>query len=336
MLGKGALILVLGAAAILTMLILNLNANATSQVQTTVDFYKQTQARLISNSGVEIYLEKLRRDKSLKGSFADNDLLQGKYDIHIYGPDSALVIRSAAKFENVSHTTVVTAKREKVNMPNITSAIFVSSENLGLKLNGNVDIDGNDHDIYGNPVANPPVPGFGVDDPSDSAYVVDDIAPKINFIKGEGGPPSVKTVTDTTDWLTLTENIIFAADITLPSGTYTSGTDLGNPSEPKIIYANGDVHFSGTMSGDGILVVNGDLTLSGAFTFRGIIIVYGQSQIKTDIVGQGAIYGGTICVGKSVDIQATGNSQLYYSSQAINNAKVNLKSSRFEILSWWE
>ncbi len=66
MLGKGAIILVMGAAAILSMLILNLNANATSGVETTVDFYKQTQARLIANSGVEIYLEKLRRDKNLK------------------------------------------------------------------------------------------------------------------------------------------------------------------------------------------------------------------------------------------------------------------------------
>jgi hypothetical protein len=35
-------------------------------------------------------------------------------------------------------------------------------------------------------------------------------------------------------------------------------------------------------------------------------------------------------------MQATGNAQLYYSSAAINNAKTNLKSSRFTILSWWE
>ena len=119
--------------------------------------------------------------------------------------------------------------------------------------------------------------------------------------------------------MALTQNIIFAADITLPSGTYSSGTYLGKPSDPQIIHADGDVHFSGTMSGDGILVVNGNLTLSGQFTFRGIIIVYGKSSIQTDIVGQGTVYGSTICVGTDVDIKAAGNAGLFYSSQAINN-----------------
>jgi hypothetical protein len=336
MLGKGALILVMGAAAILTMLILNLNANATSQVETTADFYKQTQARLISNSGVEIYLEKLRRDKSLKGAFDDNVLLDGRYDILIYGPDSALVIKSAAKYMGVTHTSVVTAKREPITMPNIDAAFYVSSDNMGLNLNGNVDIDGNDHNTDGSAGPNPPVPGFGVDSPSDSAFVVNDIKPKIvPSIKGAGGSPSVRAINDTTNWEALTQNIIFAADITLPTGTY-SGSTLGTPSEPKVTYANGDVHFTGTMTGSGILVVNGDLTLSGQFTFSGIIIVYGQSTIQTDIVGQGIVYGSTICVGKDVDIKATGKAGLYYSSQAINNAKLNLKSSRFQILSWWE
>lgn len=337
MFGKAILIIVMGAAAILTSLILNLNADSNSEVETTIDFYKQTQARLISNSGVEIYLEKLRRDKTLKGNFLNDNLMGGQYDVYISGTDSQLTIKSIGTFDNVTHTSVVTATRESITMPTIKSSFYVSSDNMNLNLNGNVDIDGNDHYTNGSPGPNPPVPGFGVDDPSDSAFVIDNIKPKIsNTIKGEGGPPSVRTISDSTDWLALTENIIFAADITLPSGTYSSGTYLGTPSQPKIIHANGDVHFTGTISGDGILVVNGDLTLSGQFTFRGIIIVYGQSSIETDIVGQGAVYGGTICVGKSVNIKATGNAGLYYSSQAINNAKTNLKSSRFKILSWWE
>jgi hypothetical protein len=67
-----------------------------------------------------------------------------------------------------------------------------------------------------------------------------------------------------------------------------------------------------------------------------MVIVYGLSSIETQIVGNGGIYGSAVLVGNNVDIQATGNSSFYYSSQSINNAKLNLKSSRFTILSWWE
>ncbi len=154
-------------------------------------------------------------------------------------------------------------------------------------------------------------------------------------IEGEGGTPSVHTVSDTTNWEELTQNLIFAADNTLPSGTYSSG-NLGTASQPKITYVNGDATFTGNLTGYGIMVINGDLTLSGTFDFYGVIILYGPSTITTNIVGNCNVYGGTIIVGSTVNIKSTGNSQLYYSSQAIDNAKVNLKSSRFAITSWWE
>jgi hypothetical protein len=76
--------------------------------------------------------------------------------------------------------------------------------------------------------------------------------------------------------------------------------------------------------------------MSGQFTYYGMLIVYGQSSITTNIVGNGGIYGSTALVGNDVDISSTGNASFFYSSQAISNAQVNLKSSRFEILSWWE
>ena len=76
--------------------------------------------------------------------------------------------------------------------------------------------------------------------------------------------------------------------------------------------------------------------MSGQFTYYGMIIVYGQSSIETTFVGNGGIYGSTVIVGSNVDFKSTGTTGIYYSSQAISNAQVNLKSSRFEILTWWE
>ncbi len=73
--GRGILITVLGVSVITAFLILKLNANSKQGLKTTVDYYELTQARLIANSGVEVYLEKLRRNKTLSGTFSDIGLM---------------------------------------------------------------------------------------------------------------------------------------------------------------------------------------------------------------------------------------------------------------------
>ncbi|HZW39448.1 MAG TPA: hypothetical protein VFF33_09130 [Ignavibacteriaceae bacterium] len=335
--GKGTLILALGVSILTSILIMNISANNDKAFSSTLDFYETTQSRLIANSGVEIYLEKLRRNKTLSGNFFDNIIMNGRYDIYIYGPDSLMTIKSVGKYRQKVHNTIVTASRSKITMPPINSAIYVSSTNVNLDLNGNMTIDGNDHDMNGNIVTGTSLPGIGVDNASDSAYVINTLKPKIaNDIVGAGGTPSVSTFADATDWKKLTENLIFAADISLATGTYTTGTVLGTASEPKITYCSGDVHLSGDAYGYGIMIVNGNLELSGNFTFRGIVITYGQSTIETRTIGNAGIYGSSIFVGQNVSIQAAGNAKFLYSKSAIDNAKANLKSSRFQILSWWE
>ena len=335
--GKGILIVVLGMGIILSILEVSLNDNTSNGLALTVNYYDAMEARLISNSGIEIYLEKLRENKSLTGTFTNNPLMNGNYDISITGLDT-IKLKSVGTFNGVVHTSMITAVRTPVKPPSVNASVYISSTNLTVNFNGNMDISGNDHDMNGNPTGGTSLPGIAVDKPADSAYIVNDIKPKITkAITGSGGTPSVATVPDSTNWDEVTQNIIFAADYTLPSGTYSTGTALGTASQPKITYADGDVNFTGTADGYGIMVVNGNLTLSGQFTFYGIIIVYGQSQITVQTTGNSTVYGATMFVGQSVDFKATaGNSTLYYSSDAINNAKLNLKSSRFKILSWWE
>lgn len=334
--GKALLIIVLGTAAIIASITLGINSNATRQVETTADFLKKEEARLIADSGIEIYLEKLRENKNLTGTFLNNSWNDGTYDIYISGPSTALVIKSIGHYEGVNHTTVVKAKRDKITMPGVNSAMYISANALNINLNGSIDINGNDINMDGSAGSASPKPGIGVDNSSDSAYVINNIKPKISkAIDGAGGTPSVHTVNDTTNWDEVTQNIIFAADNTLPTGVYNTG-DFGTASQPKITYVNGDATFAGNNSGYGIMVVNGDLTLTGTFDFYGIIILYGPSTITTDVVGTFNVFGGTIIVGSTVNMKSTGNSSIYYSSQAIDNAKFNLKSSRFTITSWWE
>ncbi|MFZ2322415.1 MAG: hypothetical protein WAV89_01835 [Ignavibacteriaceae bacterium] len=337
--GKSVLLITIGLSMIIGFFILKLNANSKEGLSVTVHQFETTQARLISNSGIETYLEKMRRNKTLSGSFLDRPLFGGSYDIHISGPDSALIITSVGKFDTVTHVSIVNAIRSKVEIPPVYGSLFVSSSNLSLNLNGNLLIDGNDHNVNETTASGSglSVPGISVDSPNDSAFVVNDLKPNIEKdILGLGGTPSVRTVNDLLDWNEVTQNLIFAADITVPGDTYNDPMTFGTPTSPKITYVTGNVNLTGRCDGDGIMIVNGNLSMEGQFTYRGLIIVYGQSTIDTKVSGNGGIWGSLILVGQSVSIQATGNSSFYYSAQAIQNAQDNLKSSRFQILRWWE
>ena len=334
--GKTMIILALGFAIITSFLILKLNANSKEGLSTTVDHFKSIQSRLIANSGAEIYLEKMRRNKTLHGTFNNNTIMGGYYDIDISGPDSFLTITSTGYFDNTVHQSIIRASREPVQLPPSLGALYIVSDVLGLQLNGNLDIDGSDTNTDGSSGPEPALPGVVLDDPADSAYFIDNIKPKIaNDIEGFGGSPSVYSTPDTTDWEAVVMNTIFAADITVPTGTYSSGT-FGTPTDPKITFMNGNIHLSGTCQGDGIMIINGNLTMSGDFTYRGIILVYDKSTIECQITGNGGVYGTTILVGSNVDLHSTGNAAFYYSSQAIKNSQLYLKSSRFDIASWWE
>jgi hypothetical protein len=335
--GKSILIITIGLSMIIGLIILKLNANSKEGLSVTVNQFEITQSRLIANSGIETYLEKMRRNKTLTGDFLNIPLFGGSYDIHISGPDSNLTIRSIGKFADITHESIVNATRSPIQLPPVYGSLYVSSTNLSLNFNGNMLIDGNDTKTDGTPGSGAAKPGIGVDSPNDSSFIINNLKSKITKdILGLGGAPSVRTLNDVIDWNEVTQNLIFAADLTVPGGTYTSAMTFGTPSEPKITYVTGDVTLSGKCDGDGIMIINGNVNMAGQFTYRGIIIVYGQSTIDTKIAGNGGIYGSTILVGTSVNIQATGNSSFYYSAQAIQNAQANLKSSRFKILSWWE
>ncbi len=334
--GRATIILIIGLSVIVSFLILSLNANSKEGLKTTVDHYENTQARLIANSGVEAYLEKMRRDKTIKGSHNNNSLMDGYYDIDISGPDSLGIVTSVGHFGNTVHQTIVKVSREPVAMPPFKGALHIVSDVLGLKLNGNLDINGNDTNIDGSPGPEPSLPGVVLDEPSDSAYFIDNIKPKIaKDIEGFGGSPSVYSDPEVVDWEAVMMNLIYSADQTVSTGTYSS-EHFGTPTAPTITHMYGDIHLSGTCDGDGIMIVNGNLSMSGQFTYRGIILVYDESTIDCKITGNGGIFGATILVGSDVDLHATGNSEFYYSSEAINNAQLYLKSSRFKIVSWWE
>ncbi len=345
--GKSLIIITLGISVIISFFILKLNANSKENLSVTVDMFEQTQARLIANSGVEYYLEKLKSDKSLLNkTFTDNELFGGSYDITIEGPDSLIKLTSIAEFEGVSHKTIVYANADKVPLIPAPGAMYLTANTISSfkksGISGSVLIDGNNHDINGNLLNDGTVtPGIAVDGDTQRDEVVSIIKSNaIDQVLGTGSSPSVVTINNTTDWNDYALQLVENPDIIIDTqAKIQSMNNWGTINDPKVTFVNGDIAINNaqTAEGCGILVVNGNLSVNGNFTFRGLIIAYKETTIEIKLNGNGKIYGGIVVAGQKIMIEvANGNFSALYSLPALNHMASLLKTNRFKIVSWWE
>jgi hypothetical protein len=344
--GKSILIIVLGMSVIIGFFILKLSANSKESLSTTVNMFEQTQARLIANSGVEIYLEKLKHDRSMmNSSFPDNNLFGGNYDINISGPDSLVKVSSVATFMGVQHTTIVEAAADRVPFYPGPGAMYLSAGTVaGLKknaINGSIEINGNDHDINGNLTGGGSVPGIAVDGTTQQTSVLDMITKNtIDQVLGSGGTPSVGVINNEIDWAEYAQLLADNPDILIDTQDKVTGLNTwGTLSEPKVTFVNGDIHINNSQaaSGCGILVVNGSLTINGTFDYKGMVIAFKNTTIDIKLNGNGSILGSLIVAGNQINVEvASGNFQTLYSTEALNLIQALLVTKRFTILSWWE
>lgn len=345
--GKGILLITLGISVIISLFILKLNANSKEGLSVSVNMFEQNQSRLIANSGVEIYLEKLKADMSLLDrTFTNNSLLGGKYDIAIEGPDTMIKVTSVANFQGVTHKTIVFAKADKIPLIPGPGSMYLTANTISsfkkTGIGGSVLIDGRDHDINGTLLNDGIVtPGIAVDGDVQKNEVTSIIKSNaIDQVIGSGGTPSVATVNNTVDWNAYALQLVENPDIIIDTQSKVQTmNNWGTVANPKVTFVNGDIAInnSQTAEGCGILVVNGNLSINGNFTYRGLIIAYKETTIEIKLNGNGKIYGGIVVAGQSIIIEvASGNFSTLYSLPAMNHVASLLKTNRFNIVSWWE
>ena len=344
--GKGLLIIALGVSVIVGFYILKLNSNSKENLSTTVDMFEQTQARIIANSGVEVFLERLKHDRTMmNSSFPDNELFGGNYDITISGPDSFVKVTSTASFMNVQHTSIVEAAADKVPIIPGPGALYLSASTVaGLKksaIGGSIEINGNNHDLDGNPISGTPVPGIAVDGETQRQAVIDMINKnKIENILGAGGTPSVEVVNDTMDWSAYAQLLADNPDILIDDqDKIKTVNEWGNTSQPKITFINGDITLNNSQSasGCGILVINGNLTVNGGFDYKGLIVAYKNTNVDINLTGNVQIVGSLVAAGNQINIDvSSGNFRSLYSTPVIDLIQQLLITKRFSILAWWE
>ena len=354
--GKSILIITLGVSLIIGFIILKLNTNATQGVEATVNKFDKTHARLIANSGIEIYLEKLKNDITmLDHSYPNNNLFNGTYDITINGPDSSVRLISKATFMEVTHTSIADARADRLPFNAGKSAMFLGASTIaGLKknpINGTILIDGHDHNLtspYDSIVGAPAVPGIGVEGEAQRIAVIDMIQKnKIDQIIGYGINPSVHVVNDTVDWDVYASQLVTNPDIIITSSSPKVST-WGTLADPKVTFINvgnsGEytINNSDVSSGCGILVVNGSINFNGNFTYTGLVISYKDADINNGDLNLGGngivtIVGSLVGAGQKINLSInSGGFRILYSTAALSLVSTLIETKRFEILSWWE
>ncbi len=352
--GKSSLLMVLGMSMIVAFCILRLNANSTENVSTTSNMFQQTKARLIANSAVEIYLEKLKDDPTMMESvFTGNNLFGGTYDIVIEGPEDCVQVTALASFMGTTHTTIVEASVDKLPVNHPPGALYLSSEVVTQletnksTLKGNLYIDGRNHSMDGDLIlpVEESIPGIGVDGEDQLAAVLELYNDMTGAtILGLGGDPSIAIVPEGVDWTDYAQMMADNADIKLTSETLNGSGPWGTEAEPKVTFLQGDdlkidksVNTGDTVRGCGVLIVDGDLHISSIMEFKGLVIAYKDTEINLDLFARGRIIGALVVSGESINLNAgTANFDILYSYDAVELIKQLLDTKRFEILSWWE
>lgn len=352
--GKSILLITFGVSLLLGFAILKLNTNTTQGVETAVNKFDKTHARLIANSAVEMQLEKLRRWETIS-NFSGN-LFGGSYKGYItYNSDSSfIVIRAYSKFQkDAEHYVKVEAERRPFTPPQMQGALTITTEAFASKLNitGTQKISGFEHDSAGNKIDSlPPIPGITVDS-SSQVYTLAENMSGNSIVEGasplvqgyKGNYYSIAQATSSFDWVQKAWDYASMASVTIGSPgqkVVLTNFNEGTLMNPKIVRIEGDVSLPGGSTGSGVLVVNGNLTLNGGFKWLGLIIAYaGDSKIEIKFDGGATVIGGIVVQGKNVQLLAAGGKQgfeLYHSSQVLKILQEKLKTPVFNILSWWE
>lgn len=256
------------------------------------------------------------------------------------GTNNLVTIRSTGMVESVQHSleVVVRVVPFQPALPqNSPGALGIFGTNTTLTVTGNGNIDGNNYNPDGTLATNADMPGVYYTDTSTVINVTG--SGVIN-----GTPPRTNSVgaLDEADWYTLLNNMI-------PVATTYAGDNsiLGTRAAPRVtILPSGLTQFSSTISGAGILIVPGyaNIKITGQFHYEGLIILEGNGVIDAadeyEQLGKAEIYGSMVCVGGGLDIQASGNADIRYSTSALTNL-ANLVFSQpvpaqLDMISWKE
>ena len=112
-------------------------------------------------------------------------------------------------------------------------------------------------------------------------------------------------------------------------------TTLGTRSNPAVTVVESGSTLAGSSNGAGILIVkdNGTFHMSGNSCYEGIVILLGNGTLTS--TGTAIVYGSVVTISHtSKTVVTNGNTDLYYSSEALSNAYNSSGMNRIQRKSW--
>ena len=201
-----------------------------------------------------------------------------------------------------------------------TGDLFSGGNSSGWNING-MDQAGCGSATTGNPVH-----AIGVPDSSPDVAGVSAGAIRTSNYTGSGGttpdvanvssslPSNLQSVSSLQALMSTVMND--ATQPVLDCSRACSGlSNPGTVSSPQIIYVNGDLKVSGSITGYGVLAVTGTLNIPGTLTWNGLILVIGDGRLVTSGTSQ---FNGAVLVAQTVGALGTPLSALGPAKMFVN------------------
>lgn len=375
------MIMVLGTISIFLIVTFNVNTSIANATDYAVDSFSETQARNISNSVAEMLISFLGDSISYRANSKVNlnNILGGASDYRVIdttiNSENVIKIDITSTYMGVTHSAVVIIKENSGTgfIPTTVKAAITTNNPVETK--GNIQIDGRQHDINGNLIANSgtyaiwTTQGYSRVGNSKlgSTFSGNDIAP----IKS--GPDFVNTYQATQvypgGYPDAPDSVMGGKANGFSAGALkaiaqsgangsqyvTNGFSLSYPLKgityielPTNTRGNRNEWINANIQGSGILIVHNAATNAtiknlNFGTFRGLIIADDIVHIHANIIGAIIGLSPTPSSGNCI---GNGNGRVYFSSEAIEKATQDIDPNvtpnfgfaqkRLTVNSWYE
>jgi len=320
--GKLSMVVVIGFAAIVGIVGTTLNRRTSEAQNNNSSVYEKAQARNIAKSGAEIYVRKLREDpnysRTLNFGMDDGFVTVGANE-KVTGKRDRLGMVSKATYGNSSYSITVDATDDNSLQPRVDGALCISYLSRAMvKLDKKAEVNGNNHDLDGNPSGMfPAVAGISIGHPDQIPNLEYDASAVAIIGKGIADP-NIETQAPQKDYYKWVMNLSRYSDVTYVSQKFVGISTFGTVASPQITYLKGVTSFVGDFSGAGILILDGKVNFK-KIDYKGVILAVGDS-IRPELLSiKGRVIGAILMSGKRTHFKS-GELELLYSKAAVDMA----------------